>query len=71
MVFVELSIFVAFIGLLLYKWSVYTFGYFSKRGVAHEKPIPLLGNIPWSVLMGKESYIKHRQVNMTIFFSSF
>ncbi|XP_017061951.1 cytochrome P450 9c1 [Drosophila ficusphila] len=59
MVFVELLIFVAFIGLLLYKWSVYTFGYFSKRGVAHEKPTPVLGNIPWSVLMGKDSYIKH------------
>ncbi|EDW92579.1 cytochrome P450 9c1 [Drosophila yakuba] len=59
MVFVELLIFVAFVGLLLYKWSVYPFGYFSKRGVAHEKPIPLLGNIPWSVLMGQESYIKH------------
>ncbi|XP_017070438.2 cytochrome P450 9c1 [Drosophila eugracilis] len=59
MVFVELLIFVAFIGLFLYKWSVYTFGHFSKRGVAHEKPTPLLGNIPWSVLMGKESYIKH------------
>ncbi|XP_017010446.2 cytochrome P450 9c1 [Drosophila takahashii] len=59
MVFVEFLIFVAFIGLLLYKWSVHSFGYFLKRGVAHEKPIPLLGNIPWSVMMGKESYIRH------------
>nr|XP_016928956.1 cytochrome P450 9c1 [Drosophila suzukii] len=59
MVFVELLIFVAFIGLLLYKWSVNSFGYFLKRGVAHEKPIPLLGNIPWAVLMGNESFIKH------------
>ncbi|KAH8321285.1 hypothetical protein KR074_000215, partial [Drosophila pseudoananassae] len=58
MVFVELLIFVAFIGLLLYKWSVYTFGYFSKRGVAHERPVPVLGNIPWSVMMGADSYIK-------------
>ncbi|KAH8346412.1 hypothetical protein KR084_012203 [Drosophila pseudotakahashii] len=59
MVFVEFLIFVALIGLLLYKWSVHSFGYFLKRGVAHEKPIPLFGNIPWSVLMGNDSYIKH------------
>ncbi|XP_017124755.1 cytochrome P450 9c1 [Drosophila elegans] len=59
MVFVELLIFVAFVGLFLYKWSVNTFGYFTKRGVAHDKPIPLLGNISWSVLMGKDSYIRH------------
>ncbi|XP_016972471.1 cytochrome P450 9c1 [Drosophila rhopaloa] len=59
MVFVELMIFLAFIGLFLYKWSVNSFGYFTKRGVAHDKPIPLLGNIPWSVMMGKDSYIKH------------
>ncbi|KAH8401474.1 hypothetical protein KR009_005747, partial [Drosophila setifemur] len=58
MVFVELLIFLAFVGLLLYKWSVYTFGYFTKRGVAHEKPVPLLGNIPWSVMMGANSYVK-------------
>ncbi|KAH8269598.1 hypothetical protein KR018_010034, partial [Drosophila ironensis] len=58
MVFVELLIFVAFIGLFLYKWSVRTFGYFAKRGVAHERPVPVLGNIPWSVMMGADSYIK-------------
>lgn len=60
MVFVELLIFVAFVGLLLYKWSVHSFGYFAKRGVAHEPPIPLFGNIPLSVMRGKNSYIKHR-----------
>ncbi|XP_020800979.1 cytochrome P450 9c1 [Drosophila serrata] len=59
MVFVELLLFVAVFGLLLYKWSVHSFNYFSKRGVAYEPPIPLFGNIPWSVMMAKDSYIKH------------
>ncbi|KAH8290939.1 hypothetical protein KR054_007326 [Drosophila jambulina] len=59
MVYVELLLFLAVAGLLLYKWSVHSFGYFSKRGVANEPPIPLFGNIPWSVMMGKDSYIKH------------
>ncbi|KAH8401477.1 hypothetical protein KR009_005750 [Drosophila setifemur] len=58
MVYVELLILLAFVGLFLYKWSVYTFGYFSKKGVAHEKAVPLLGNIPWSVMMGADSYVK-------------
>ncbi|EDV56251.1 probable cytochrome P450 9h1 [Drosophila erecta] len=37
---------------LLYKWSVATYGVLSARGVAHEKPWPLIGNIPMKGMIG-------------------
>ncbi|EDW32912.1 GL10233 [Drosophila persimilis] len=49
----------ALIGFLLYKWAEPPVRFFLKRGVVHEAPVPLLGNIPLAVLMGKASYLKH------------
>ncbi|XP_037713971.1 probable cytochrome P450 9h1 [Drosophila subpulchrella] len=37
---------------LLYKWSVAKYDTFSERGVAHEKPWPLIGNIPIKGMFG-------------------
>lgn len=59
MALVELFFLLTIIGALLYKWSVSGFGYFTRRGVAHLPPQPLVGNIPWSVLMGSGSYLRH------------
>jgi len=59
MVLVELFFLLTIIGALLYKWSVSSFGYFTKRGVAHLPPKPLVGNMPLSVLMGNGSYLRH------------
>lgn len=59
MALVELFFLLTIIGALLYKWSVGGFGYFTRRGVAHLRPQPLVGNVPWSVLMGSGSYLRH------------
>ncbi|XP_062132038.1 cytochrome P450 9c1 [Drosophila sulfurigaster albostrigata] len=59
MALVELFLLLAIIGVLLYKWTVSSFGFFRGRGVAHLPPKPLLGNTPLSVLMGSGSYLKH------------
>ena len=59
MALVELFFVLTFLGALLYKWSVSSFAYFKQRGVAHERPLPLLGNVPLSVLFGRNSYVRH------------
>ncbi|XP_030558681.1 cytochrome P450 9c1 [Drosophila novamexicana] len=59
MALVELFFLLTFLGALLYKWSVSSFAYFRRRGVAHERPLPLLGNVPLSVMLGRDSYVRH------------
>ncbi|XP_017053638.1 probable cytochrome P450 9h1 [Drosophila ficusphila] len=44
---------------LLYKWSVAKYNIFSERGVAHDKPWPLIGNIPIRGIFGRISVLKH------------
>ncbi|SPP75002.1 cytochrome P450 9c1 [Drosophila guanche] len=58
MAFEVLLALTALIGYLLYKWAQPPVGYFLKRGVVHEAPVPLLGNIPLPMLFGKGSYPK-------------
>ncbi|KAI8038748.1 hypothetical protein M5D96_008656 [Drosophila gunungcola] len=41
---------------LFYKWSVAKYEVFSERGVAHEKPWPLIGNIPIKGFFGRIPY---------------
>ncbi|XP_022222750.2 cytochrome P450 9c1 [Drosophila obscura] len=60
MVFEELLLALgALIGYLLFKWAKPPVGHFLKRGVPYEAPVPVLGNIPLSVLLGRASYLKH------------
>ncbi|XP_016986099.1 probable cytochrome P450 9h1 [Drosophila rhopaloa] len=44
---------------LFYKWSVAKYEIFSERGVAHEKPWPLIGNIPIKAMFGRVPVLKH------------
>ncbi|KAH8291481.1 hypothetical protein KR054_012179, partial [Drosophila jambulina] len=44
---------------LLYKWSVAKYKIFSERGVPHEKPWPLIGNIPVRAMFGGMPVLKH------------
>ncbi|EDX06840.1 GD25811 [Drosophila simulans] len=48
---IALALFIILL-VLLYKWSVAKYGVFSERGVAHEKPWPLIGNIPLKGMIG-------------------
>lgn len=42
----------------LYKWSVSKYNVFLERGVAFEKPKPLLGNIPLKGMIGRLAVLK-------------
>ncbi|XP_017125709.1 probable cytochrome P450 9h1 [Drosophila elegans] len=44
---------------LFYKWSVAKYEVFSERGVAHEKPWPLIGNIPIKGFFGRIPVLKY------------
>ncbi|XP_017077517.1 probable cytochrome P450 9h1 [Drosophila eugracilis] len=55
---IVLALFIVLI-LLLYKWSVAKYDVFSERGVAHEKPWPLIGNIPIKAMLGRIPVLKH------------
>ncbi|XP_023162666.2 cytochrome P450 9c1 [Drosophila hydei] len=59
MALVELFFVLTFLGALFYKWSVSSFAYFKRRGVAHERPLPFFGNLPLSVMLGNDSYVRH------------
>ncbi|EDW01676.1 cytochrome P450 9c1 [Drosophila grimshawi] len=59
MALVELFFLLSFLGALLFRWSKSSFGYFRSRGVAHERPLPLLGNVPASMMFGRGSYVRH------------
>ncbi|XP_037954917.1 cytochrome P450 9c1-like [Teleopsis dalmanni] len=41
-----------------YKWSTAKFKILSERGIPHDEPTPLLGNIKWSILSGKDSFMR-------------
>ncbi|EDW02022.1 probable cytochrome P450 9h1 [Drosophila grimshawi] len=45
---------------LLYKWSTSTYHKFEERGVPHEKPRPLLGNVRFGELMGSVSHLRRQ-----------
>ncbi|ALC40568.1 Cyp9h1, partial [Drosophila busckii] len=49
---------VAVLCALLYKWSVAKYDTFNKRGVPHEPPTPLLGNVKLKALLGMISHMK-------------
>jgi len=53
---------------LLYKWSVAKYDTFSERGVAHEKPWPLIGNIPIKGMFGGIPVLK-QMVEMNLKYS--
>ncbi|EDW08491.1 cytochrome P450 9c1 [Drosophila mojavensis] len=59
MALVELFFVLTFLGALFYKWSVSSFAYFKRRGVAHERPLPFFGNVPLSVMLGSDSHVRH------------
>lgn len=55
---VVLALFIVVLG-SLYKWSVAKYDVFRERGVAHEKPWPLIGNIPIRGMFGGLPVLKH------------
>ncbi|XP_017008527.2 probable cytochrome P450 9h1 [Drosophila takahashii] len=53
---------------LLYKWSVAKYDVLSERGVAHEKPWPLIGNIPIMGMFGRIPVLK-QMIEMNLKYS--
>ncbi|XP_016952967.1 probable cytochrome P450 9h1 isoform X1 [Drosophila biarmipes] len=58
----------SFLLVLLYKWSVAKYATFSERGVAHEEPWPLIGNIPIKGMFGAIPVLK-QMVELNLKFS--
>ncbi|XP_028901191.1 probable cytochrome P450 9h1 [Zeugodacus cucurbitae] len=58
MALVEVLILLAVAVFLFYKWSVSKYHILSDRGIPHEKPTPLIGNINTKILLGKSSFLK-------------
>ncbi|KAH8402374.1 hypothetical protein KR009_011595, partial [Drosophila setifemur] len=55
---VGLSLFIVLI-ILLYRWSIAKYNVFRDRNVAHDKPRPLLGNVPLKGMVGRWPVLKH------------
>ncbi|XP_053965013.1 probable cytochrome P450 9h1 isoform X1 [Anastrepha ludens] len=58
MAYIEVLVLFALVLFLLYKWSVSKYHILHDRGIPHDKPIPLLGNLGLDVLLGKSSFMK-------------
>ncbi|XP_037954921.1 cytochrome P450 9c1-like [Teleopsis dalmanni] len=57
MALIESLILISIALYLIYKWSTANYNVLRERGVHHEKPFPLIGNIKWSILRQKSSFL--------------
>ncbi|XP_037954920.1 cytochrome P450 9c1-like [Teleopsis dalmanni] len=57
MALIESLILISVVLYLIYKWSTANYNVLRERGVPHEKPFPLIGNVKWSTLRQKSSFL--------------
>lgn len=48
-----LAIFVVLL-VLIYRWSVSSYGFFAERGIDHDKPYPFVGSM-WDLVLRRKS----------------
>ncbi|XP_018782671.1 PREDICTED: probable cytochrome P450 9h1 isoform X1 [Bactrocera latifrons] len=58
MALVEVLILLTLVVFLFYKWSVSKYYTFRDRGIPHDQPTPLIGNLDTKIFLGKSSFIK-------------